>query len=100
MPSYKRIMKGRPSECSLEIVETKLPLRRNTLMTSDKYVGLDVHKATIVGAVHDASGKCLISSIIETKADTIRAFIKGLTGTVHVTLEEGTHAAWLFELIK
>ncbi|HEY3137748.1 MAG TPA: IS110 family transposase [Blastocatellia bacterium] len=69
-------------------------------MTSDKYVGLDVHKATIVGAVHDASGKCLISSIIQTKADTIRAFITGLTGTVHVTLEEGTHAAWLFQLIK
>ena len=69
-------------------------------MTSDKYVGLDVHKATIVGAVHDAVGKCLMSSIIETKAETIRAFIKGVSGTVHVTLEEGTHAAWLFELIK
>ncbi|MGH9429765.1 MAG: hypothetical protein ACRD2L_26055 [Terriglobia bacterium] len=61
-------------------------------MTSEKYVGLDVHKATIVGAVHDASGKCVISSIVETKADSIRAFIRGLTGTVHVTLEEGTHA--------
>jgi transposase len=69
-------------------------------MTNDKYVGLDVHKATIVAAVHDASGKCVISSIIETKAETIRAFIKGLTGTVHVTFEEGTHAAWLFDLIK
>jgi transposase len=69
-------------------------------MTNDKYVGLDVHKATIVAAVQDASGKCVISSIIETKAETIRAFIKGLTGTVHVTFEEGTHAAWLFDLIK
>ena len=69
-------------------------------MTNDKYVGLDVHKATIVAAVHDATGKCLIMSIIETKAETIRAFIKGLTGTVHVTFEEGTHAAWLFDLIK
>jgi transposase len=69
-------------------------------MSSDKYVGLDVHKATIVGAVHDATGKCVISSIVETKADSIRAFIRGLTGTVHVTLEEGTHASWLFDLIK
>ncbi len=69
-------------------------------MTNDKYVGLDVHKATIVAAVQDASGKCVITSIIETKAETIRAFIKGLTGTVHVTFEEGTHAAWLFDLIK
>jgi transposase len=69
-------------------------------MTSDKYVGLDVHKATVVAAVHDASGKCLMSSIIQTKAETIRAFIKGLTGAVHVTFEEGTHAGWLFDLIK
>jgi transposase len=69
-------------------------------MTSDKYVGLDVHKATVVGAVHDSSGRCVMSSIVETKADSIRGFIKGLTGTVHVTLEEGTHAAWLYDLIK
>ena len=69
-------------------------------MTSEKYVGLDVHKATIVAAVQDASGKCLITSVIETKAETIRAFIKGLAGTVRVTLEEGTHASWLFDLIK
>ena len=69
-------------------------------MSSDKYVGLDVHKATIVAAVHDAAGKCLMTSIIETKAETIGAFIRGLSGTVHVTFEEGTHANWLFDLIK
>lgn len=69
-------------------------------MTSEKYVGLDVHKATIVAAVQDASGKCLITSVIETKAETIRAFIKGLAGTVRVTLEEGTHASWLSDLIR
>ena len=69
-------------------------------MTTEKYVGLDVHKATIVAAVQDGSGKCLMTSVIETKAETIRAFIKGLTGAVHVTFEEGTHATWLFDLIK
>ena len=69
-------------------------------MTSDKYVGLDVHMATIVAAVHDSSGSCLMESIIQTRADAIRAFINGLSGTVHVTFEEGTHAAWLYELIK
>lgn len=69
-------------------------------MTSEKYVGLDVHKATIVGAVHDATGKCLITSVIETKAESIQAFIKGLSGTVRVTLEEGTHASWLSDVIR
>ncbi|HLG14182.1 MAG TPA: hypothetical protein VJH03_06560 [Blastocatellia bacterium] len=56
--------------------------------------------ATIVAAVHDSSGSCLMESIIQTRADAIRAFINGLSGTVHVTFEEGTHAAWLYELIK
>jgi len=41
-----------------------------------------------------------MESIIQTRADAIRAFINGLSGTVHVTFEEGTHAAWLYELIK
>jgi transposase len=69
-------------------------------MTGEKYVGLDVHKATIVAAVQDASGKCVMTSVIETKAETIRTFVKGLTGTVRVTLEEGTHASWLSDLIR
>ena len=69
-------------------------------MTADKYVGLDVHKATVVAAVHDCSGRSLMEAVIQTNADAIRAFINGLCGTVHVAFEEGTHAAWLYELIK
>jgi hypothetical protein len=36
---------------------------------------------------------------IETKATTILDFLKGLRGSLHVTLE-GTWAAWLYDLIK
>jgi Transposase len=38
--------------------------------------------------------------IIETKAITIVQFIQGLQGQLHVTLEEGTWAAWLYDLVK
>jgi len=69
-------------------------------MDNHKYVGLDVHMATIVAAVHDSAGKCLMQSVIQTRADAIRAFINGLSGTIHVAFEEGTHAAWLYELIN
>lgn len=69
-------------------------------MTGHKYVGLDVHMATVVAAVHDSDGSCVMQSIIQTRADAIRAFINGLSGTVHVAFEEGTHAAWLYELIN
>lgn len=69
-------------------------------MNEDKYLGMDVHQASIVCAVHNPQGKCIAHSIIETKAETVRDFLRGLSGTLHVTFEEGTQAAWLHDLIK
>jgi len=69
-------------------------------MSSEKYIGLDVHQATISVAVMDSRGKLLMESIVETKAATILEFFAGLRGTLFVTLEEGTWAAWLYDLLK
>ena len=69
-------------------------------MNQIKYIGMDVHKATTVIAVQDKVGKVLAEAIIETKASTILDFIKGQRGTLHVTFEEGTQAAWLYDLIR
>src|SRR4030081_2288025 len=41
-----------------------------------------------------------MESILETKAATILQFIHGLRGSLHVTFEEGTCAAWLHDLLK
>jgi hypothetical protein len=38
--------------------------------------------------------------ILETKAASILQFVRGLRGSLHVTLEEGTCAAWLHDLLK
>src|ERR1022692_19557 len=43
-------------------------------MDSEKYIGLDVHQATIVVAVLDWSGKLVMESILETEAATILQF--------------------------
>lgn len=67
---------------------------------SDYYVGLDVHKASICIAVLNADGKLVMESVIETSAATILDFLKGLRGQVEVTFEEGTHAAWLYDVLK
>jgi len=40
-------------------------------MSSEKYIGLDVHQATISVAVMDSQGKFIMESILETKASTI-----------------------------
>jgi len=69
-------------------------------MNSEKYIGLDVHQATISVAVMDSTGKLVMESILETKAATILEFFAGLGGTLSVTFEEGTWAAWLYDLLK
>ena len=62
-------------------------------MDSKKYIGMDVHQATISVAVRDSAGKLVMESILETKANTILEFIRGLGGSLWVTCEEGTSAA-------
>src|SRR5713101_6254210 len=69
-------------------------------MSSEKYIGLDVHQATISVAVLDSTGKLVMESILETKAATILEFFAGLRGTLSVTFEEGTWAAWLYDVLK
>ena len=65
-----------------------------------KHIGLDVHKEAIVIAVQNGAGKVLMESIVETKANTLLDFLHGLRGELHVTLEEGTWAAWLYDVLK
>ena len=69
-------------------------------MESTKFVGLDVHKEAVSIAVMNSGGKLIMESIIETKAITILQFIQGLRGDLYVTFEEGTWAAWLYDLLK
>jgi transposase len=61
---------------------------------------MDVHQATISVAVMDSTGNVVIESIIETKASTILELIRAMRGTLWVTFEEGTSAAWLYDLLK
>ena len=61
---------------------------------------MDVHKEAIVIAVRDTRGHVVMESIVETKASSILQFIRGLQGELHVTWEEGTWAAWLYDLLK
>jgi transposase len=69
-------------------------------MDKTKYIGMDVHKEAISIAVLNSSGKLVMECVIETKASTILQFVQGLRGSLHVTLEEGTWAAWLYDLLK
>jgi transposase len=63
------------------------------------YVGMDVHKATTIIVVLNAAGKQVMQQVVETKANTLICAIKAIAGTLHLTFEEGTHAAWLYDLL-
>ncbi len=69
-------------------------------MTGTKYIGMDVHKESISIAVRNDAGKLVMECVIETKANVILDFMHGLRGELHVTLEEGTWATWLYDLLK
>ena len=49
-------------------------------MSQEKYIGMDVHQATISVAVMDAQGKLIMECLLETKAATIVEFVRGLQG--------------------
>jgi hypothetical protein len=62
-------------------VNTTLPKRR-AFTSQEKYIGMDVHAATISPAVMNAEGKLPMECVLETKAATIPESIQGLRGTL------------------
>jgi hypothetical protein len=69
-------------------------------MTDIKYVAFDVHISTISVAVLTFNGELVVQAVIKTDAKAVRDFLRGLSGTVHLTFEEGCNAQWLFELAR
>lgn len=69
-------------------------------MSNIKYVGMDVHKTITVIVVLNALGQMESHSKVKTKADNICDFFRGLSGKVEAVFEEGTHSAWLYNLLK
>jgi len=69
-------------------------------MSNHKFAAADVHAATTTFAVLDDSGKFVMETVVETKAESLLSVVKSISGAVHLTYEEGTHAAWLYGLLR
>src|SRR5271169_5805069 len=89
-PVTRPNIKGRPDWSRFGVFGSNLPQKGAPSMDSVKYIGMDVHKEAISIAVLNSPGKLVMECTIETKASTILDFLKGLRGSLHVTLEEGT----------
>ncbi|MDP9179698.1 MAG: transposase [Gemmatimonadota bacterium] len=64
------------------------------------YVGMDVHRASIMMVVLNGAGKVVMQLVLETGAERVRGFLKQLRGKVYVTFEEGTQAGWLHDVVR
>jgi transposase len=65
-----------------------------------KYVGLDVHMASTSYSVRDSEGKVVAEGTVATGGTNLVSLIRGIPGEIHLTFEEGTQAAWLYDLLK
>jgi transposase len=69
-------------------------------MELDKYIGIDVHSSTLVVNARDALGKVVFQGTVPTDREAILQCVGGLRGRLHVTFEEGTHAQWLYDVLR
>jgi transposase len=69
-------------------------------MKCDKYIGMDVHQAMTVVVVLDSDGKQVLETMVATEVAAIVRLLESLSGPLRVTFEEGTQAAWLYEVIR
>jgi hypothetical protein len=66
----------------------------------DRYIGLDAHASSCTVATVGPSGRRLHSQVAETNAGALIRVLRGIPGSRHLCLEEGTHASWLYEVLS
>lgn len=65
-----------------------------------KYVGFDVHQATVVTSVRDDTGRVIHRAVLETSVPAIVEYLRGMRGSIHLAIEEGTQAQWLHDELQ
>lgn len=68
------------------------------MITAKRFVGFDVHRDTIAASVRDGSGSVRQRVLLETKAESVITFLRGLGPGTCLGFEEGTQAQWLCEI--
>ena len=73
---------------------------QNTPNQPLRYIGMDVHKDSTTAAVRDAQGQLLMYLTLRTQAPILVDFLRGVSGSLHLTFEEGTYSDWLYRLLR
>lgn len=66
----------------------------------ERYIGLDAHGKSSTFAVIGPSGRKLRNDVVETNGAALVQYVRSIPGRKHLCLEEGTHSAWLHEILS
>jgi transposase len=66
----------------------------------DRYIGIDAHATSCTLAVVGPSGRRLSQQVVETNASALVEAVRSVPRPRHLCLEEGTHSAWLHEILS
>jgi transposase len=64
-----------------------------------RYIGLDVHAQSCTLAVVGPSGRRIKTEVVETNERSLVAALRLIPAPRHLCIEEGTHSAWLHEVL-
>ena len=65
----------------------------------DRYIGGDVHQASVTFVVLSETGKQIRRDVVETNGHALVGYIKQQPGRLHLCIEEGEWSHWLQELL-
>ena len=99
-PFSVTLIESTPRGGTIGSTQTQNPRQGAALMKhTTKYVALDVHQEATATTVRDHKGRVIARSVLPTEEGTLLELFRGMRGSIHVTFEEGTWAAWLYDLL-
>ena len=66
----------------------------------ERYIGGDVHTASVTFSVRNEAGKVVRRDVVETKGQTLVGYLSQQPGNVHLCIEEGEWSQWLHEILS
>jgi hypothetical protein len=66
----------------------------------ERYIGGDVHAASVTLCVVDATGKQLRRDVVETNGKALIGYLQQIPGNRHLCIEEGEWSQWLYEILS
>jgi transposase len=65
----------------------------------ERYIGGDVHAASVTFSIRNASAKIIRRDVVETNGEALVSYISQQPGNCHLCIEESEWSGWLYEIL-